>query len=180
MAITNENLLIALSKFKTTKDPSIVLLALADTTEDQYEKNFLIVYGSLRKNQYNYHALRKEYGRDSLVFIKSEEIEYAKLYDLGMYPAVLRGIYYDRVIGDIMYCNDKVFKVIEEMELNSGYKTSTMRLYERTSSGSMKTIPLTYYAADAKLERMIIYNTTQYPQVESGDWSSYLTNVIEA
>jgi len=179
MAIKNEIILAALEEFKKDRDGDKVISALTKTTVDEYCRNFLVVYGSLRKGEYNFKRVISKYGKNSFAYIRSHDITFAELYDLGDYPAIIRGIWGDVVVGDIMYCSDEVFSMIEEMELNSGYRHATTRVYDPTL-GSIKVCVLPYYEAEPGLRNRIASQSALYPRVKSGDWSVYLKNVIKA
>ena len=74
-----------------------------------YSNNFIFVYGSLRKDQYNYDRIRRQFGDDSFIHIDTLEMRNVKMYDLGEYPAVTTAKYEDIVVGDLMYCSDEAY-----------------------------------------------------------------------
>lgn len=177
--IKDEELLKLLSLDVGSKERQLILGRLADLPNEEFKNNFIFVYGSLRKDHYNYQKIRNMFGKNSLIYITDQKIEYAKLYDLGSYPAIIRAGYNDRVVGEIMYCSNEVYKAIEEMELGSGYIKDNTNIFIRTYYGSLRCTWITYYSAGIELTKSIKNNVVKYPLVTSGDWSDYLLGVEE-
>lgn len=171
MAITNSRVLEALYKISKVETGSLeVIDLLKNLRSDEIDKNFLFVYGSLRKKQYNYERIRAAFGNDSLVYIATTEIKYATMYDMGSYPACTGGGYYTRVVGEVMYCSDEVFKAIKDMEEGAGYRKIDTHFY----SDDNRTIFLPYYIAGRELLQQIYEYPEKFNHVESGDWCKYL------
>lgn len=79
-------------------------------------KIYILVYGSLRKGEYNYSS-------DELTYISTKQIKGYKLYSLGSYP----GIKFTGNENDILTCdlmevkNIQSSNSIDYMELGAGY-----------------------------------------------------------
>lgn len=181
MAIEDEKLKDLLSKVDpnnpSKEDSKAISIRLDQMSSDQYSKNFIIVYGSLRKGQYNYNRMKDMFGDKSFIHIRNEIIQYAMLYDLGEYPAACHASYRHSIKGELMYCNDDVYKYIKDMELGAGYIETQASVFKRTQMGSMSCTFITYYEAGVQLTNMIRANPNLYPIVGSGDWVDYIQGV---
>lgn len=80
------------------------------------QKDYLFVYGTLRKN---YHLKLKEKVASNIAYIGQAKVA-ASLYDIGRYPAAIKENTVDEVVGDVYILKDpeKVFKVLDEYEGN--------------------------------------------------------------
>ena len=178
MAITNKPLQEAIDLFLTDKTNieyrNNILECMKNCSALSYEHNIIFVYGTLRRGQYNYDKIRTLFGDNSLVYLDTTRLSYLKLYDLGNYPAIIRGNHYDKVLGEVMYCTDEVFQAIKHMEIEAGYEETTSTYYSNTSSGSLRAMYLTLFTAGDKLVTLIYKHKSPYRRIECGDWSVYL------
>lgn len=78
------------------------------------QKNYLFVYGTLRKN---YKLKLKDKVADSIKYFGQAKVS-ASLYDIGKYPGAIKEDNRNEVIGDVFVVNDpkRVFKVLDEYE----------------------------------------------------------------
>ncbi len=175
MAIQNDKLKSALSSIKGEEGSNEIVKLFGDLSYEDFTENFAFVYGSLRKGQYNYERIRNVFGINDFVYITQAKINNHKIYDLGNYPAIVTSVYNSNpVVGDIMYCSDKVIDAIDLMETSAGYKKDEIRVWVEDKSGIMRTCQLTYFVAGNQLTNMIFGNREEYPAIESGDWNKYL------
>lgn len=142
-------------------------------------KNFLFVYGTLRKGQYNYTKLKALFGDKSIESIYTTESTYADLYDLGNYPVMIESKGSYTVIGEVIYCNDEVIKAIKEMEEGVGYKSEAVFLWLKGfgEKKEWKIISMPCYVAGIELQEQVEKNPYKYPRIFSGDWYKYLKAV---
>ena len=126
------------------------------------ENKKILVYGSLRNNEYNFKRF-KEYFGEGLKYIKTLTIEGYKLYDLGSYPGIKESVNNEPLVVDVMETSQEAYDAIYRMEIGAGYKTKTV-----TIEGEDHTI--------------YVYQGNPRRLVESGDWSEYLSHeqAIEA
>lgn len=159
------------------ENAKLIVSRLSQLSCNYYCKNFIVVYGSLRKGQYNYNSIRETFGKENFIFIKDQLIEYAQLYDLGDFPAICHASYRHSVKGELMYCSNEVFQSIKEMETLVGYKEGQVAMYEMTRTGSMACMPITYYEAGPSLMNKIKSSPHLYPLIQEGDWIDYIEGV---
>lgn len=113
---------------------------------------YILVYGSLRKGEYNY-----EYFKQGLEYIKTVEIPNYKLYSLGAYPGIKESKN-SSIICDLMKVTDSKYgDGIHRMELGAGYS------YRVINVDGVEAIIYPYEG-----------NIREEDLVESGDWSKYL------
>ncbi len=176
--IRDRHLLGALDNIVFEEGSKGVLNILPGLPKETYINNFLLVYGSLRKKQYNYLRLRHNFGKESFVYIDTVEISNARMFDLGDYPVTTGGAYNDIVIAEVMYCSNKVFKTIQAMEEGAGYRKIETGFWTRDKGWKSKgPTEISYYIAGKRLFEEL--TQAKYPRVESGDWVKYLTAVEE-
>lgn len=176
MALENSRLIEAIEKLKDSESGSKEIMELIANTRLSFseEDNFLLVYGSLRKGQFNYKRIRSSFGTDSFIYLSTTKLQYSVLHDLGNYSALLGASYLKEVVVEIMYCSDKVAKAIKDMELDAGYRKTTYNMFLTTELGSMRGVTFSYYIADRDLCKEVTDNPLIYPLVECGDWVKYL------
>ena len=77
-------------------------------------KNYLFVYGTLRKN---YDLKLKNRVKDGLEYVGQAKIG-AALYDIGRYPGAVKDKTGKEVVGDVFLVNDPegVFRVLDKYE----------------------------------------------------------------
>lgn len=129
----------------------------------------IFVYGSLRKDEYNYHRFMTLFPGELKLLQTEVYLKGFELYSFGAYPGIVRS---DNdncfVIGDVLRVSDNVSKKVDDMELDAGYKYMYLELEEY--GPIMK-----FYPYDQPLEFM----RKNYERIESGDWSNYLKNKKE-
>lgn len=141
---------------------------------------FLVAYGSLRRGQYNYKHYIEVYGEDNFSWECTTEITGYKMYDLGVYPAivpVMDELTIDRdgvlsldnhaVIVDVFRISTKVLKRIHSMETGAGYKFGTVTIPSLQRNGKSQ-MGILYYMSEL------------YPVVKDGDWVKYEERTVYA
>lgn len=118
----------------------------------------IAVYGSLRKGDYNYDRCIP-----NAEVIEQVELQGWEMYDLGSYPAIVRGD--GTVLFDIMDVTDEHYDRVESMELGAGYIAETVTL----KGASEATL---FYMKDEALAQYESWSR-QVKLVESGDWIEY-------
>jgi gamma-glutamylcyclotransferase (GGCT)/AIG2-like uncharacterized protein YtfP len=143
--------------------------------------NFLFVYGSLRKDEYNYNRIRTNYGGDSFMYICSASVNQISLYDAGSYPIGIGESLKDgsfKLAGDLMFCSNNARNSIDTMELSAGYKICSKSINVETTTFNNKSseiLLIDTFVADKSLEK---YAKENYKLVTSGDWTKYLREVM--
>lgn len=116
------------------------------------DNNYILVYGSLRKGEYNY-----EYFKEGLEYVKTVQIPNYKLYSLGSYPGIKKSNG-NNIICDLMKVTDEKYgNSIDRMELGAGYSSTLVDIE------GVKAI-LYPYEGSVREEDL----------VDSGDWSKHL------
>lgn len=138
-----------------------------------FDRNFILVYGTLRKKQYNYERIRHVFGKNSLIYIGDTRLDYHRMYDLGNYPAIIPGGS-KSIVVELMFCNDDVYKAINEMETSAGYSKDSQVIWVKISNNTLRTAWLNLYTASPKLITTIMKEKDRFPLIESGDWVKYL------
>jgi gamma-glutamylcyclotransferase (GGCT)/AIG2-like uncharacterized protein YtfP len=118
--------------------------------------NKVAVYGSLRKDEYNYTRFRHSFG-PGINYIKTIEIEGFDLYSLGQYPGIIKGD--NKLIVDILKVTEEVGNVIDGMEYGAGYISEMINV-----EGDL--VKIYIYDGSVDSEKL----------VESGDWSEYINS----
>ncbi len=116
--------------------------------------NYIAVYGSLRKGEYNYKRF-KNYFKEGLEYIETATLIGYNLFDLGSYPGIKPTHDKKTLTVDIMSCNSECFTHIEHMELGANYHAEQIKI-------------------DNYLCTIYIYNGYTVKEVPHGDWSKYL------
>lgn len=118
----------------------------------------VLVYGSLRKDEYNYNRFLQYYP-DEINYIKTLTIEGFDLYSLGPYPAIVKGE--GSLVVDLLDVSPEVKESFDGMELGAGYEIQQVEV-------------------DNELVDIYVYVNPQRlnnnRKVQSGDWSKYLKN----
>lgn len=119
----------------------------------------IAVYGSLRKDEYNYNRFMN-YFKDGLEYVKTSVVDSWDLYDLGSYPGIKEATKPNNgLVIDVMECSERCFDAIEGMELGAGYRAEEIMV-----EGDLCTI----YVYEGR--------TRDESLVKSGDWTKYLKN----
>lgn len=119
----------------------------------------ILVYGSLRKDEYNYQSFKKLFG-DEYNYIRTIKIKGFDLFSFGAYPGIKESENLDQELTvDIMECSEDCHKAITRMELGAGYKIVTVKDDED--------IDCDIYVYE--------YSVNNCKKVNSGDWSDYLS-----
>lgn len=120
----------------------------------------ILVYGSLRKGEYNYESYLKNYDVDDFKYIKTVKIRGYKLHSLGAYPGIKpikdesERLKY-KLTCDLLSVSKEVHNSIEKMELGANYSMEYNDYY--------KAYIYVYKG------RVLIKNL-----IPEGDWSEYL------
>lgn len=109
----------------------------------------IIVYGSLRKGEYNYQYFKRWFG-DDINHVKTTTIDGFTLHSLGSYPCAVRGE--GKLVVDILEVSEEVSKDIYDMEIGAGYYVDMV------------------HVEDEKLPIYLMANSNQ-KVVEHGDWT---------
>lgn len=115
--------------------------------------NYVLVYGSLRKGEYNYDRFQQYYP-NQIQYLETFTVKGFDLYSLGPYPAIIPGK--GELVVDLLLVSDAAKEGMDDMELGAGYIIETIEL-------------------DNKDADIYIYNNTDYiknncHQIKSGDW----------
>lgn len=122
------------------------------------KQNLIAVYGSLRKDEYNYIRFLNEYGDREFSIIKENiNIKGYNLYDLGPYPAICKGE--GSLTVDILRVSPYVLQSLDQMEIGAGYTKETTNV-----EGFGEVIIYTFPENSFPEAR----------QVKSGNWSEFL------
>lgn len=111
----------------------------------------MLFYGSLRKDQYNFRRFSHR-----LTYIKTLSLDGYELYNLGMYPGLVKGK--GKVVVELHEATAEAYSAIRRMELEAGYIENLTQVGDCFAS-------------------LFIYNRPlgEAEKVESGDWSAFLT-----
>lgn len=90
-------------------------------------KKLVLVYGSLRPNEYNHNRFKDVYGEE-YDHKRSLELDGYDLYSLGSYPGIKEGK--NKLKVDLFECSDKCYSSIRGMELGAGYSEKVIELPE--------------------------------------------------
>ncbi len=115
----------------------------------------ICVYGSLRKNEFNYNRMIDNYGEESIIYEKTVEIDGYNLYSLGSYPGVKHGE--GKLTVDVLLVEENCYNIIFNMERNANYSHSFVNI-------------------DNKSCMIFVYNgkVNEKNLVKSGNWSEHL------
>lgn len=115
-------------------------------------KNYLFVYGTLRKN---YDLKLKSRVENELQFVGRAKID-GSLYDIGQYPGAVKEGSKDEIIGDVFAVSDpgKVFKILDKYEGNE-FKRKRNRV--RLNSGRSINAWVYWYNQNLEGKRKIKY-----------------------
>lgn len=116
--------------------------------------NYILVYGSLRKGEYNFNSFKSLFG-DEFKYVKTMQINGYDLFSLGAYPAIKEGK--GDLIVDLINCSDECKNSIDRMELGAGYTRHIIEIDKNI------TATLYVYLGNPSTERIV-----------SGDWSEHL------
>ena len=86
--------------------------------EEGQEDEKIFVYGSLKRNEYNYPRFLDD---PKTNFLGEKTVDEFTLYSLGSYPTAVesKGGY---IVGEMFSVTNKIFERIKSMELTAGYK----------------------------------------------------------
>lgn len=85
----------------------------------------ILVYGTLRKGGYNYHAFKNIFGEE-INCLGTIKVKGFKLYDLGPFPAIIQGN--GEVVFDILEVSRQCFYSITYMEIGAGYECKKVKI----------------------------------------------------
>lgn len=122
----------------------------------------ILVYGSLRKGEYNYKRFKGYFG-EGLNYLATTTITGYKLYDLGSYPGI-RPEAGKELVVDVMEVSDEAYDAITGMERGAGYSVAKETVEDHGEC--------TIYVYN--------YPVSENHLVESGDWSKYLSHEVTA
>lgn len=118
--------------------------------ENNNKEEFLLVYGSLRKDEYNYN-----YFKSGLEFIRTLELPGYLLYSLGAYPGIKKTEDNLKTLEVDLFkvTNPSVGQSIKRMELSANYSIEEVNIEEGKA---------TLYLYNGKISEENL--------VESGNW----------
>jgi len=122
----------------------------------------ILVYGSLRKGEYNYKRFKSMF-KDGLKYIETLNIQGFRLYDLGSYPGIKETPTDTTLVVDVMECDPACYASIYGMEIGANYVAKNIVINNEDHT-------------------IYVYQGSTHKLVESGDWSKYLSHeqLIEA
>lgn len=115
----------------------------------------ILVYGSLRKEEYNYNRILDYFGVASIRVVEENKVvEGFEMFNLGPYPAIYPNPD-KKIICDLIEVTEEVDEFIYDMEIGAGYE-------------------------QIKLNDGVIYIYYQKPHGEiiSGDWKNKYTEIL--
>lgn len=115
-------------------------------------KKLVLVYGSLRQNEYNHDSFKRSY-KEGYTYKRSLTLEGYDLYSLGPYPGIKEGKGNLKV--ELFECSPQCYNSIRGMELGAGYTEKEIKLPE----GNAVVYMYNGYVDPAR-------------KVENGDWLS--------
>lgn len=119
--------------------------------------NKICTYGLFRKGEYNYNYVKKIYGEDSILYIKTCNLEGYKMYDCIFNPSIEQSLESKhKVIVDLIKVDDKAFKFIKEMSTGGSFFEDFINIDD------------VYYSIF--IEHGVDINHKSRP-LECGDWS---------
>lgn len=120
----------------------------------------ILVYGSLRKGEYNYESFKRRHG-DGFNYLGTTKVKGFNLYSLGSYPGITESEDPEKeLVVDIMECDDDCYNSIYRMEIGAGYRTQEV-------------------IVDGEPMNIYLYLGRPTRLVESGDWSQFLKSKKE-
>lgn len=123
----------------------------------------LFFYGSLRRDEYNHQRFAKH-----LTHLADGYIKGAELVGGNGYPWILPVADQSKVVlGEVYGMSDKLFELIEAMELGAGYERKPVSVIvpnEDNSDDVRYEAEAYFYASPDHL--------TDLPRIASGDWTS--------
>lgn len=123
--------------------------------------SYILTYGSLRKDNYNYEYFKSIF-KSNFEYISTTSITGYKLYSLGSYPAIKEtGNVEDVLVVDLIQVSDHVKQYIDDMEFGAGYKIVPKIIQIEGST----------YPCEIYVYR---YDVDEQNLVESGDWTKFL------
>jgi len=147
-----------------------------------HKELYLLAYGTLRKDQYNYNRIRDLFQIKDLAisYVETTKLRGYSMYNVGAYPmAVFTNKPSETIVFDILRISDKAFMIIDNMEINAGYTRHKLPINIETQSFTLKTECIIYLAnvEDQKeIDEIEVLNKTD--KVESGDWVQYYKNFL--
>lgn len=83
----------------------------------------ILVYGTLRKGQYNFDRILKNFGSDSIKKVSEKVIEGFKMYSIhDWYPAIVyTGNQEDKIIAEEIEVSPEAKGFVDKMEAGAGY-----------------------------------------------------------
>lgn len=128
--------------------------------------NYLLAYGSLRKDEYNFERINRVF-KDSLKYINTQVIEGFALYSLGVYPGVKAtpSILNNKLTVELLEVSDEALNYIHRMEIGANYEAAKTTVINNEQEKVEATIYL--YKGNISKQTHII----------SGDWSLFLRNL---
>lgn len=120
----------------------------------------VLVYGSLRNNEYNFNSFQRRYGDDNVNYLETGVIKGFELYSFGSFPGILyTGNEEDELTVDLLEVSEEAKQGMDWMELGAGYKIRQVEF-----NGEL--VDIYEYGSDEIRNR--------YEQVKHGNWSQYL------
>jgi gamma-glutamylcyclotransferase (GGCT)/AIG2-like uncharacterized protein YtfP len=86
-------------------------------------KTKILVYGTLRKGQYNFDRIVNNYGSESMKYIETRTIEGFKMVSINdWYPAIIfYGNKHQTIVAEVMEVSSEAKSFIDRMEAGAGY-----------------------------------------------------------
>lgn len=120
----------------------------------------VLVYGSLRNNEYNFNSFQRRYGEEGVKYLETGVIKGFELYSFGSFPGILyTGNEEDELTVDLLEVSEEAKQGMDWMELGAGYKIRQVEF-----NGEL--VDIYEYGSDTI--------RGNYEQVKHGDWSLYL------
>ena len=138
---------------------------------------YLLSYGTLRKDQYNYNRIRNHFPikNDHLLYIDTIKLEGYKMFNLGSYPmCTFTGEKNDTVIADVLRMSNLSFDMIDKMETQAGYSRYKADINFRISNTHLKldSEAIIYLSSTVNLSKHDSNNI-----IKNGDWVSFIESL---
>jgi gamma-glutamylcyclotransferase (GGCT)/AIG2-like uncharacterized protein YtfP len=92
-------------------------------SQNMPDKVKILVYGTLRKGQYNFDRIINNYGSESMKYIETKVIEGFKMVSISdWYPVIIfNGWKNQTIVVEVMEVSSEAKSFIDRMEVDAGY-----------------------------------------------------------
>ncbi len=134
------------------------------------DNKYLLAYGSLRKDEYNYkHFKKNHFFIGEFEYIKTISVKGYKMYSLGSYPmAIHTGEAQDIIVCDILSIAKAPYSDIRDMEIGANYIEHSVWIETTVDNVDLNSF-MRIFLYENKANN---YDSRKYP-VQSGDWVKF-------